>query len=141
MLKESARLAGLWLGSILEGDFNGDGAPDIAPPNTVLMGKGDGDLKSVLRLAYADPDWYQLPAGPAAAMDLNGDSSVDLVYFDSMKGRTIVGFQGIGDGTFVPAEPSFFWFHLWLGEDRRVARIADSTAMAGRMCSRQCTAP
>jgi hypothetical protein len=114
-------------GGILAGDFNDDGKPDLATIDGVLLGNGDGSFQAP-RHFFDKPSfdyWYAIPAGPAAAADLNGDARVDLVYFGSTEGRTIFGLLGNGDGTLSPLSPSSYWLNVWETEDRRVGGSAD----------------
>ena len=110
---------------VVVADFNDDQVPDIAASNSLLLSNGDGSFQVARSFSFINWDWYELPAGPAAAADLDGDGRVDLVHFGTTEGRGIAGFQGKGDGTFVPANPSSFWFHLWENVDRRLGGIAD----------------
>ena len=91
-------------GSIMVGDFNGDGIADLAVGNeadgtvTVLLGKGDGTFttKSTLSL--------NIPAGlyvdiPIAVGDFNRDGIQDLAI-SNVFDNTLTVWLGNGDGTF-----------------------------------------
>ena len=122
--EESAQFSGIPPGGILVADFNVDGSADIATPSEVLLGKGDGRFERGGNFVE-DDGWYQTPAGPAAAADLDGDTRVDLVHFSTTEGRTIAALRGRGDGTFEPFSPSTLWLRLWQSENWRVGGIAD----------------
>jgi uncharacterized repeat protein (TIGR01451 family) len=88
--------------SIVVGDFNGDGYPDVAVSSAygvyVLLGKGDGTFQNAV--AYGAPpngsyDYYT----SLAVSDFNGDGKLDLLALSS---GNIVLFAGNGDGTFQP---------------------------------------
>jgi hypothetical protein len=125
--QEPVKIVAAGPGGILAADFNHDGIPDIATIDRVLLGNGDGSFQAARRF-FDVPSfeyWYETPAGPAAAVDLNGDARVDLVYFGSTEGRTIFGLLGNGDGTLSPLSPFSYWLNVWETEDRRVGGIAD----------------
>ena len=83
-----------------EGDFNGDGKPDIvvsAGTETVLLlGNGDGTFQS--------PQFILDVEGSIAVADVNNDGNLDVAVSDS--GLAYVAL-GNGDGTFGPAHPFF----------------------------------
>ena len=96
-------------GSIVVGDFNGDGKPDVAVANTgsndvsILLNNGDGTFKAA----------KNSPAGTSplkmATGDFNGDGKLDLVVINGGAGVFLL--PGNGDGTFQPpvaivADPS-----------------------------------
>jgi hypothetical protein len=83
------------------GDLDGDGAPDVATPNsqaaavTVLLGNGDGTLAPFQAYAtFSEPQDVQMA-------DLTGDGVPDLVTPDYSGGGVTV-LRGFGDGTFAP---------------------------------------
>lgn len=85
---------------IAAGDFNGDGAPDLATLNSntndisVLLGNGDGSLQT----PYVMSTGQMYPA-QLKALDVDHDGVVDLVSFSSSD-STVAFFRGKGDGTF-----------------------------------------
>ena len=102
--------------SVVTGDFNGDGIPDLAVVNdcgsssacgdapigsvSILLGNGDGTftLKTTLATSY-------YPEG-AAVGDFNGDGKLDLAVVNECseitcyQSGTVSVFVGNGDGTF-----------------------------------------
>ena len=81
------------------GDFNGDGAADLATANTgsnavsVLRGNGNGTLQSAVA--------YATGSGPVAiaTADGDGDGILDLVVANGA-GNSLTILRGQGDGTF-----------------------------------------
>jgi hypothetical protein len=84
---------------IAEGDFNGDGIPDLAVADagagtlSILIGNGDGTFRS--QVAYATGNDPQ----SVAVGDFNGDGIPDLAVTNA-QGNTVSTFIGNGDGTF-----------------------------------------
>jgi hypothetical protein len=91
--------------SVVVGDFNGDGIPDLAVANqdsntvTILLGKGDGTFTATA----VNPSTGYYPTSIAVA-DLNGDGKLDLAVANSNSGSVTI-LLGNGDGTFT-ASPS-----------------------------------
>jgi hypothetical protein len=89
-------------GSIVAGDFNGDGHLDMAVANefsndiSVFLGNGDGTFQTQVT--------YAVGSGPQAiaAGDFNGDGRLDLAVANSFD-NTVSVLLGNGDGTFQPA--------------------------------------
>jgi hypothetical protein len=85
------------------GDFNGDGALDIAVTGftsndvTILVGDGDGHF-------VAAPATFATGTGPKAVVvgDFNGDAKLDLATANEGSNDVSV-LLGNGDGTFAPA--------------------------------------
>lgn len=92
--------------SLVTGDFNGDGATDLAVLQNfpqlggvsrlaVLAGRGDGTFKP----AVLYPTVFTSGAGPMVVGDFHGDGSNDILVFSKNEPRGQV-FLGKGDGTF-----------------------------------------
>jgi hypothetical protein len=81
---------------LLVGDFDGDGKLDVAvtgPNLDVLRGRGDG--------TFGPPESYNVRAGLAALVDVNGDGLSDIVWAQAGFGQSLGGvLLGNGDGTF-----------------------------------------
>jgi len=103
--------------SVAVADLNGDGKLDIAVTNQcvngfdcsassigVLLGNGDGTFRAAMTYQVAGLQF----ANVAAAVDLNGDGKLDLVFVDrdGSTGSTsgIIVYLGNGDGTFGPEQ-------------------------------------
>jgi hypothetical protein len=84
---------------VAAGDFNGDGAPDLAAANTasttvsVLLGYGDGNFPAALTIRVG-----QNPEGLASG-DFNGDGRPDLAVSNAGS-NTVSVLLGNGNGTF-----------------------------------------
>jgi hypothetical protein len=86
--------------TVASGDFNHDGAIDLATVNTgnstvaVLLDKGDG--------TFAAPVMYPVgtSARAVAAGDFNGDGKPDLAVADDVSPGAVAVLPGNGDGTF-----------------------------------------
>ncbi len=90
--------------SVVIGDFNGDGIPDLAVADfqtqqvSVLLGNGDGSFQTVKA--------YPTGANPSSivAADFNGDGKLDLALtstpLGSSPGNLVSLLLGNGDGTF-----------------------------------------
>ncbi|HXM39772.1 MAG TPA: VCBS repeat-containing protein [Bryobacteraceae bacterium] len=89
--------------TLVVGDFNGDGIPDIATPGSMgvwlLTGKGDGTFNSAVLAAPLPGE----SSSQIAAADFNGDHKLDLVVSLSngvSQGGGFVVLLGNGNGTF-----------------------------------------
>jgi sugar lactone lactonase YvrE len=96
-------VVGVYPYSVVVGDFNGDGIPDLAVGNvinssvSILLGKGDGTFTAEPNLAIGSA-----PQSLVAA-DFNGDGIPDLAV---VSGASVLVFIGKGDGTFQQATAS-----------------------------------
>ena len=85
--------------SFAQGDFNGDGKPDLAVTHydsnrvTILLGNGDGTFRA--------GSAFTAGSGPqsVAVADLNADGRLDLAVANNGDGNVSI-FFGNGDGTF-----------------------------------------
>ena len=95
--------------SVVTGDFNGDGIPDLAVVNayastiTVLLGNGDGTFTSTPLLATG------ISPRSIVVGDFNRDGHIDLavtVLNSNSINSSVNVFLGNGDGTFTPSSLS-----------------------------------
>ena len=105
------------------GDFDGDGAADLAVANedlssndvSILLNRGDGTFQPAVN--------YGVGVNPVslAVGDFDGDGNLDLAVanFSEPAGRTISVLLGNGDGTFQPAT-----FHS-AGRDAHSVAVGD----------------
>ena len=86
--------------SVTVGDFNGDGAPDVAVASgplatvTVLLNKGNGTLTGNRNYGNNGPAPYSVAFG-----DFNADGKADMVVADNASSNALV-YVNNGDGTF-----------------------------------------
>ena len=112
--REAAWTLNINASSLVVGDFNGDGKPDVAValmnPDTgtvgVLLGRGDGTFAPIRKFGTAVPvrDNITQNAGGIATADFNQDGHLDLAVATGFPFRTDQGtidvFLGNGDGSF-----------------------------------------
>ena len=104
--------------SMISGDFNGDGKPDLAILSydgystsylTILLGNGDGSFSAkptVVAFAQGIVGGDVI-LGTMAAADFNGDGKLDLaVVGDYVSSGGVTILLGNGDGTFTAAGPN-----------------------------------
>ena len=96
--------------SVVTGDFNGDGLPDLAVTNggasgttvTVFFGDGMGDFGTGTTIAGAGTGPTSIVTG-----DFNNDGNLDLAMADQFAtGATVAVLLGNGSGGFAPAPGS-----------------------------------
>ena len=115
----NSAIPGNGIEAVAEGDFNGDGKPDLAVANyysnniVIVLGNGDGTFQPAANSLNA--------LGPVsvAAADLNGDGKVDLVVGNDTTSNVSI-FLGNGDGTF-QASPIYYQ----VGDDPLSIVVAD----------------
>jgi hypothetical protein len=86
--------------SLAVGDFNGDGAPDLAVADltsgkvSILLGKGNGTFQTAVK--------YSAGSRPisVAVGDFNGDGFLDLAVVNNLSSGMVSILLGKGDGTF-----------------------------------------
>ena len=89
--------------SVVVGDFNKDGFPDVAVGNhlsgqlSILLGKGNGSFQDVV--GYND-GLYGAITGIALA-DFDGDGNADVVAAHQNASSSVTIFKGVADGTFL----------------------------------------
>ena len=86
--------------SVAQGDFNGDGKPDIAASFfggevQIFLNEGGGYLHQTASYSLSDSDLWNIAVG-----DFNHDGKLDLAVVVSGAGVSIL--FGNGDGTFAP---------------------------------------
>jgi FG-GAP-like repeat/Abnormal spindle-like microcephaly-assoc'd, ASPM-SPD-2-Hydin len=88
--------------SVVAGDFNGDGNPDLAVTSSsgvsILLGNGSGSFQAPVTYPYGAG---QQPYAILAA-DFNGDGKLDLAFSLTLRTSVIAVSLGNGDGTFGP---------------------------------------
>jgi hypothetical protein len=93
--------------SVLIGDFNGDGKPDIAVANSssntiaVFLNRGAGDFRTPIITTVNIPNGL----GPMAEGDFNEDGKLDLVVATTGGSPSDIILLGNGDGTFSQQPP------------------------------------
>jgi hypothetical protein len=91
--------------SVAVGDFNGDGAPDLAVADyydnkvNVLLGNGDGTFQAATPYAIGAPNALGSQNSALAVGDFNADGHLDLSVITAGS-ATVVILLGNGDGTF-----------------------------------------
>lgn len=100
--------------SVLVGDFDGDGVPDLAFSDLqgveIALGKGDGTFTETSASPISVPsELYSLTMG-----DFNQDGKLDIVGVDNYDDR-IVLLSGAGDGTFAVQATTPAVSSDWLG--------------------------
>ncbi|HEV2348299.1 MAG TPA: choice-of-anchor D domain-containing protein [Terriglobia bacterium] len=89
--------------TVAVGDFNGDGKPDLAVPNSgsntisILLGNGNGTFTAAATSPATGSTPFQ-----AAVGDFNGDGKLDLAVAN-FGSNTLTILLGNGDGTFTAA--------------------------------------
>jgi hypothetical protein len=68
---------------VVVGDFDGDGKLDLAFRNAVMLGKGDGTFRALMPCV---PCATTFPTAFAAAADVDGNGSIDLLGVDGSNG-------------------------------------------------------
>ena len=111
--------------TVVSGDFNGDGRPDLAvaynqplpsgvstsaPPGGIyiLLGDGNGTFSTPTNIVLPGSVVPQFTSGGFAAADVNGDGKLDLVvaYQGTNGSNQVAALVGKGDGTFQMATPA-----------------------------------
>ncbi|RXZ79780.1 VCBS repeat-containing protein [Paenibacillaceae bacterium] len=96
--------------SVVVGDFNGDGKPDVAVANAgantvaVLLGAGDGTFPT-MKIHTGDAN-VASPRSLAAA-DFNNDGKLDLAIANTGGAKKVYLLQGKGDGTFQAGDNTY----------------------------------
>ena len=83
--------------SVVTGDFNGDGIPDLVAtgrPLSLFLGNGDGTFQTA-RTINSPYNSHEVVAG-----DFNGDGILDLATANWTSNNSVSIFLGNGDGTF-----------------------------------------
>jgi len=93
------------------GDFNGDGLPDLATPDSLLYGKGDGTFQAPILFAAGNTPTY------VTSFNFNSDNKTDLVVANKQPNISLLfglaesvlqpGFESVGASPQSAAEGDF----------------------------------
>jgi hypothetical protein len=114
----------VWSRQLTIADWNSDGRPDIVSSAWLLLNQGSR--------TFDDPRQYrpvfdlEPPSlGPAGASDLDGDGVPELLWYDTVEGRTIAALRIGVDGLPSLRYTNGFLFSAWDTADRRIGGVAD----------------